>query len=164
MRRHFIILTLLVLLIASPAYAQNTVSLKSLNVQLWSEYDQPSMLVIYSFEISDDIQIPTSIDIRVPSEGNITAVAFSQDGELLLADYTNNPAEDANWQTITIFITERTTYLVEYYQSFERNGDKRSFTFQWTGDHPIENFDVEVRVPEDSTNVKTMSVIPLVQD
>ena len=163
MRKHFMIIFLLVTLIASPAYAQNIVSLKSLNVQLWSEYDQPSVLVIYSFEVSDDTQIPTSIDIRVPRDGNITAVAFASEGSLLLADYTNNPA-DANWQSITVFITERTTYVVEYYQPLERNGDKRSFAYQWTGDHPVENFDVEVRVPEDSTDVKTSPAIPLVRD
>ena len=79
MRKHLMIFILLVLLVASPAYAQNIVSLKSLNVQLWSEYDQPSVLVIYSFEVSDDTQIPTSIDIRVPRDGNITAVAFASE-------------------------------------------------------------------------------------
>ncbi|HSG43378.1 MAG TPA: zinc ribbon domain-containing protein [Anaerolineales bacterium] len=162
MRKHLLNLILLVTLTASPAYAQNIVSLKSLNVQLWSEHDQPSMLVIYSFEVADE-QIPTSIDIRVPSNGNITAVAFASEGDLLLADYTNNPA-DANWQTITIFITERTTYVVEYYQPLERNGDIRSFTYQWMGDYPVGNFDVEIRVPEDSTNVKTSPAIPLVKD
>jgi len=164
MRKHLMILFLLVLLIASPAYAQNIVPLKSFNVQLWSEYDQPSMLVIYTFEVSDDTQIPTSIDIRVPSDGNITAVAFDLNGELLLADYKNNASDDANWQSITVFITERTTYHVEYYQSLERNGDKRSFTYQWTGDHPVANFDVEIRVPENSTDVKTSPAIPIVRD
>jgi len=164
MRKHFMILTLLVLLIASPAYAQSAVSLKTFNVQLWSEHDQPSMLVIYTFEVTDDTQIPTSIDIRLPKDGNITAVAFDEGGDLLLADYSNNPVEDANWQSITILITKRTTYHVEYYQSLERDGDKRSFTFQWAGDHPVGNFDVEIQVPEDSTNVKTTPTIPFVKD
>lgn len=164
MRKHFMILTLLVTLIASPAYAQSAMPLKTFNVQLWSEHDQPSMLVIYTFEVTDDTQIPTSVDIRVPRDGNITAVAFDLDGDLLLANYTNNPLEDENWQSITVFITERTTYHVEYYQPLERDGDKRSFTFQWAGDHPVGSFDVEIRVPNDSTNVKTSPAIPFVQD
>jgi hypothetical protein len=124
------------------------------------------MLVIYSFEMSDDTSIPTSIDIRVPSSGNITAVAFEEAGQPqpLLAGYKNNPTGDANWQVITIFITERTTYRVEYYQPLEREENKRSFTFQWAGDHPVGNFDVEVQVPSDSTSVKTTPAIPFVQD
>jgi hypothetical protein len=85
-------------------------------------------------------------------------------GELLLAEYKNNPVEDANWQVITIFITEPTTYYVEYYQPLIRSGDKRSFTFQWTGDHPVQNFNVEVQVPNDSSAIKTTPAIPFFQD
>lgn len=164
MHKRLLIVILLILLCTSPAYAQSAVTLKTFNVQLWAEHDQPSMLVIYTFEVSDDTQIPMSIDIRVPSDGNITAVAFDDVSGPLLAEYTNKPAEDANWQVITIFLTERTTYRVEYYQPLERNGNKRSFTFQWAGDHPIENFDVEIQVPNDSSGVKTTPVIPFVQE
>lgn len=164
MRKRLLIVFLLVLLCTSPAYAQSAVTLKSFNVQLWAEHDQPSMLVIYTFEVSDDIGLPTSIDIRVPREGNIIAVAFDQATGPLLAEYTNKAVEDPDWQVINIFLTERATYRVEYYQPLERNGDKRSFTFQWTGDHPVESFDVEIQVPNDSTGVKTTPAIPLVQD
>ncbi|HKJ39980.1 MAG TPA: zinc ribbon domain-containing protein [Anaerolineales bacterium] len=164
MHKRLLIVILLVLLCTSPAYAQGAVALKTFNVQLWAEHDQPSMLVIYTFEVSDDTQIPTSIDIRVPADGNITAVAFEDSSGPLLADYTNKPAEDADWQVITIFLTERTTYRVEYYQPLEYNGDKRSFNFQWTGDHPVESFDVEIQVPNDSTGVKTTPAIPFVQE
>ena len=164
MHKRLLIVILLVLLCTSTAYAQGAVTLKTFNVQLWAEHDQPSMLVIYTFEVSDDTQLPTSIDIRVPSDGNITAVAFDDISGPLLADYTNKPVEDANWQVITIFLTERTTYRVEYYQPLERNGDKRSFTFQWTGDHPVENFDIEIQVPNDSTGLKTTPAIPFVQE
>jgi len=166
MQKRIFILILLILFIASPAYAQNTADLKTFNVQLWAEHDQPSMLVIYTFEVTDDTQIPASIDIRLPSAANITAVAFEEAGDLLLAEYKNVPNEDPNWQVITVFITAHTTYRVEYYQPLERNGNKRSFTFQWAwaGDHSVESFDVEVRVPEDSTGVKTTPTIPFVQD
>ena len=164
MQKRVIILTLLILLIASPAYAQNTAALKSFNVQLWAEHDQPSMLVIYTFEVTDDTGLPVNVDIRLPSAGNITAVAYEDTGSLLLADYKNQPSEDPNWQVITVLVNKRTTYHVEYYQPLELNGNKRSFTFQWTSNYSVENFDVEIQVPEDSTNVKTTPAIPLVQD
>ena len=164
MRKLVILLILLAMLIPLPAQAQNILALKTLNVQLWAEHDQPSMLAIYIFEVADEVSLPASIDLRLPSDGNITAVAFESDGSLLLADYANNPIEDPGWQSITIFLTERTSYRVEYYQPLERDGDKRSFTFQWTGDHPVGSFDVEVRVPQDSTNVRTTPAIPFVQD
>ena len=164
MRKRIVYLVLLILLNASPARAQNAVVLDTFNVQLWAEHDQPSMLVIYRFDVSAGTQIPTTLDIRVPSNGNITAVAFEEGGELLLADYKTNPVEDVHWQVITIFLTERTTYHVEYYQPLERNENKRSFTFKLTSDYDIDNFEVDVQVPKDSKAVKTTPAIPFVQD
>jgi hypothetical protein len=164
MRKLMILLILLVVLIPLPAQAQNVLALKTFNVQLWAEHDQPSMLVIYILEVADEVQLPASIDLRLPSDGNITAVAFESAGNLLLANYSNNPVEDPDWQSITIFLTERTIYRVEYYQPLERDGEKRSFTFQWPGDHPVSNLDIEIQVPQDSTKVKTTPAIPFVQD
>jgi len=164
MRKLVIFLILLVVLVPMPAQAQNILALRTFNVQLWAEHDQPSMLVIYTFDVADPAQLPANIEIRLPAEGNITAVAFEKDGGLLLANYANNPVEDADWQSITIQLTENTTYRVEFYQPIERDGDKRSFTYQWTGDHPVGNFDVEIQVPQDSTNVKTTPAIPFAQE
>ena len=164
MRKWLILLTVLVMLFPSPAQAQGFVSLDSLKVMLWSEYDQPSVLVIYDFTLGEETQVPTTMDIRLPEDANITAVAFNSGGELLLANYQNKPEEDENWQVITLFLTERTNYHIEYYQPLERDGEQRSFTYQWTGDYAVNEFDIEVQVPDDSTNVKTDPAIPLMQN
>lgn len=163
MRKWLILLTALVLMIPSPARAQGTLKLDSLKVLLWAEYDQPSMLVINDFTLTDDTQVPTTMDIRLPKDANITAVAYLSGGDYLLANYQPQPEEDANWQMIKLFVTERTTYRVEYYQPLVRNGDQRSFNFQWMGDFSVNEFDVEVQVPNDSKGVKTDPAIPLTQ-
>lgn len=164
MRKWLILLTALVLLFPSPAQAQTPVALDALNVLLWSEYDQPSMLVIYNFTLTDDTQVPTTMDIRFPRDANITAVAFNNGGELILANYQNKPEQDSNWQVITLFVTERTDYHIEYYQPFGRDGDERSFTYQWTGDYSVNDFNIEVQVPDDSRDIKTNPAIPLTQN
>jgi len=163
MRKWFILLITLVLLIPSSVKAQDVTTLKSLQVRLWSEYDQPSMLVIYELEVSEDTLLPTTLEIKIPRAGNITAVAYNSEGSLLVANYQTEPSEDANWQSITLFITERTTYRVEYYQPLNRDGEKRSFTYQWTGEYPVNDFNVEIRVPQDSKGIKTNPAIPFVQ-
>lgn len=162
MRKLLILLIALILLIPTSVLAQGSATLKSLNVLLWSEYDQPSMLVILNFEVSDDTTVPTTLDIRIPSTANITAVAYDNSG-LLLANYQTTPSEDKNWQIIKLIVSERTTYHIEYYQPLERSGDKRSFTYQWTGDYPVNELDVEVQVPQDSTEVKADPAIPFTQ-
>ena len=164
MRKWLVPLIMLVMLFPSPAQAQGTVALDSLRVMLWSEYDQPSMLVIYNFTLTEDTQVPANMDIRFPKDANITAVAFNRGGDLVLANYQTNPEQDANWQVINLLLTERTEYHIEYYQPLERNGDQRSFTFQWTGDYSVNEFDIEVQVPDDSRGVKTDPAIPLMQN
>ena len=161
MRKRLILLTMLVLLFPSMVQAQAPVTLNTLKVMLWPEYDQPSMLVIYDFTLADSIQVPTTMDLRFPKEANITAVAFNKNGELLLANYQPQTEQDANWQVITLFITELTNYHIEYYQPLEWNGDQRSFNYQWVGDYSVNDFDIEVQVPGDSTAIKTDPAIPL---
>jgi hypothetical protein len=139
------------------------VKIETLNVMLWSEHDQPSMLVIYNFTLTDDTQVPTSMDLRFPKDANITAVAYQGTEGLLLANYQPLPAPDANSQAIRLIVTERTAYHIEYYQPLQRDGEQRSFNYQWTGDFSVNEFDIEVQVPDDSKGVKTDPAIPLMQ-
>jgi hypothetical protein len=155
MHKWFILLGALLLLIPSSAAAQGNITLESLQISLWAEHDQPSMLVIYDFKVTDDTNLPATVDIRIPREGNITAVAYNADGQLLLANYQIRQAEDAGWQIVSLNIVERTTYRIEYYQPLQRDGSRRIFTYQWTGEYPIRDFSIEVQVPDDSTGTMT---------
>ena len=163
MRKWIILFLALFLLTPLSVRAQGTVTLDSLKVRLWSEHDQPSMLVIYEFSISPDTLIPTTVDIRIPKDGNITAVALEENGSLLNADFTG-PVDDGNWQVITFLIKTQTTYHLEYYQPLTREGDRRTFNYQWAGDYAVKDFSIELRVPADSTGTKTTPAIPFVQD
>lgn len=153
----------LFLIFPSSAAAQGEITLDSLKVRLWSEYDQPSMLVIYDFQVTSDTQLPANVDIRIPNSANIIAIAFDENGKLVNADFTG-PVADGNWQVLTFKVLAHTTYHLEYYQPLERDGNVRSFTYKWSGEHPVNNFSVEVDVPSDSTGIKTTPTIPFVQD
>jgi len=157
--RKWLILIILMGFYPLPAQAQNSVSLESLNVRLWSEYDQPSMLVIYDFELTPETTLPVSVKIRIPKDANITAVAFLDGAEYHNMEFVG-PTEDGNWQVITYLIKTRTIYHLEYYQEIIRNGNDRTFKYQWTGEYPIKDFHVEVQVPSDSTGLKANPMLP----
>jgi len=161
MRKWFVLLFLFPLVFPSSAHAQNAVALESLKVRLWSEYDQPSMLVIYDFEVTADTALSARVDIRIPKDANLTAVALLEDGELVNTEFAG-PVEDGNWQVIKYFIKTRTTYHLEYYQPITRNDNDRSFKYQWTGEYPVNNLRVEIQVPADSTRVKATPMLPFV--
>lgn len=135
--------------------AQNAIRLARLQVQLWPEYDQPSMLVIYDFQLPDSIKLPVSVSVRFPKDANLIAVASeSTDGSLLNADYLGPSASDT-WQTVTIQIQTPTTYHLEYYQPLSKTGQIRRFSYLWTGDYAVDDFSVSVRVPTDTTDIIT---------
>lgn len=161
MRKWFTLLFLVLLVFPSAVQAQNSVTFESFNVRLWSEYDQPSMLVIYDFELTPDTTLPAKVDIRIPKDANITAVAYLEGSDLLNTEFTG-PVEDGDWQIITYFAKTLTTYHLEYYQPIQRDGANRSFTYQWNGAYLVKNFRVEIQLPDDSTAVKATPMLPFV--
>jgi hypothetical protein len=161
MRKWFTLLFLLLLVFPASVQAQNAVTFESLNVRLWSEYDQPSMLVIYDFDLTSDTTLPAKVDIRIPADANITAVAYLEGSDYKNTEFAG-PVEDGDWQTITFFVKTLTTYHLEYYQPITRNGNDRSFTYQWIGAYLVKNLRVEIQLPDDSTAVKASPMLPFV--
>ena len=53
--------------------AQDAIRLQQLQVDLWAEYDQPAMLVIYQGTLAPDTPLPTTLTLRLPERvGNPT--------------------------------------------------------------------------------------------
>ncbi len=137
------------------AHAQTPIALSTLQIQLWPEYDQPSMLVIYDFRLPADAKLPISISLRFPKEANLVAVASeSADGSLLNTDY-QGPSVGDTWQTIAVQIQTAVTYHIEYYQPLSREGSMRQFSYVWPGDYPVTDLTISARMPLDATNVST---------
>ena len=73
MRKWFSILVLgIFLAFPSLAFAQTNITLESMNVQLWPEYDQPSMLVITDFTVAAGTTFPVDMSFRIPLDANLT--------------------------------------------------------------------------------------------
>lgn len=147
------------------ARAQNEIKLTGVQVQLWPEYDQPSMLVIYDFKLPDGIKLPVNISIRFPAEASLVAVASqSADGSLLNTDYVGpTKTADQNWQTVTVNIQTQATYHIEYYQPLSKSGQQRQFSYIWPGDFPVDDLSISVRVPVDTTNMITDPIMKATQ-
>ncbi|HEX6035769.1 MAG TPA: zinc ribbon domain-containing protein [Anaerolineales bacterium] len=152
----WLVLTLLLGLILFPssAGAQGETKMEEINIELWSEYDQPSMLVIYEFVIAKETPLPAEVTLRFPNEGNLVAVAVEQDGELFNKDFTN-PIKQEDWQTIKIKAESYEPHRVEYYQALTMDGNKRKFKYQWFGDYYAKKFTVSTLIPADSTDLVT---------
>ncbi len=156
MRKWFALLLVLgVLGLPQTAMAQNATKLAKLQVQLWPEYDKPSMLVIYDFTVPDTESLPVNVSIRMPKDADLAAVASQGiDGNLINSDYAG-PTTDGDWQVVAVKIQTQATYHLEYYQPIVSSGVTRQFGYVWPGDYATDDFNLAVRIPADTVNITT---------
>lgn len=49
------------------AFAQGNLTLSSVEVDLWPEYDQPAVLVIYRVVLPASVVLPADLTLRIPA-------------------------------------------------------------------------------------------------
>ncbi|HKY54633.1 MAG TPA: zinc ribbon domain-containing protein [Anaerolineales bacterium] len=136
------------------ADAQGGTQLESVNIELWSEYDQPSMLVIHEFTVSKSTTLPAEVTIRFDQDAHLIAVAFNNGTQFVNADF-EGPKEHGEWQIVVVTVQTRDPHRIEYYQPITHDGQKRKFSFQWFSDYSVKKFNLSALVPLDSTAIKT---------
>lgn len=160
-RRFLPIIALLAALAASQAVptpvlasqAAPAITLKSVRVQIWPEYDKPSALVIYNVSLPATVTLPASLTLRIPAAaGKPNAVAW-QAADKALYEINYETSAGGDWVQIK-FSTPAPDFRIEYYDpSLTRNGAKRSFTFRWPGDYAVDNLTLEIQQPANATGM-----------
>lgn len=135
--------------------AQSPQTLSGLQVELWPEYDRPSVLVIYRITLPANVSLPTDLTFRIPAvAGEPNAVAAKQpDGSLFTVGYDRVLKGELAEITLTATMPE---IQLEYYDPrLTRDGITRSFEYRWLGDYNVESFQVRVQQPRDASNLTT---------
>jgi hypothetical protein len=150
------------LAVPAGAQAQAPLSFDVVQVQFLPEYDQPNMLVIVDFKVAAAATLPAQINMRVPADANIHAVAMESPDGLLFADYAD-PVPQGEWMSIAITVSSNVLHRVEYYVPLSKTGTEREFTYIWTGDYAVNQFQVTLQEASDSSNVIVTPDLPSVQ-
>lgn len=154
MRKLILIFTLGMLLIFPfSASAQSDASLSFVTVQLWSEYDRSSMLVIVDFQTSADTALPVTLTFRIPPDAELIAVASDAGGGQFLDHPYNGPTTEGDYLTFSMVVEENTPYRFEYYQPLSFNGSRRTFSYLWDNNYAVETFQYLFLEPLDVTRV-----------
>lgn len=154
MRKLFLFLTLGMLL-AFPfaASAQGSVDLSSVTVQLWPEYDDPSMLVIVDFVVAEGTSLPATMTFRIPAEATLIAVASDAgNGQFMNVPY-EQPTVDGEYKVFSMAVSSATPHRFEYYQPLSFDGESRIFSYLWDDNYAVENFQYLFLEPLDVTAV-----------
>ncbi len=150
MCKWLVLLALVLGLAAIPARAQDAVRIASLRVDIWPEFDRPAVLVIYHITLAANTALPATLNLHVPAQALINAVAVVDPGlGLLNAEYTRTVV--GAWATLSITTTSLEVQ-VEYYDSLVRDGSTRTVVYEWLGDTAVEAFNVAFQVPAGASN------------
>lgn len=158
LKRSIAILILAFALIPVHVRAQSEIRLARMEVALWPEYDEPSMLVLYKAALPAEVTLPVELTFRIPvAAGEPHAVALQQPGgTLMTATYTRQVSGD--WALITFTATSPQVWLEYYDPGLNKEGRQRQFEYQWPGDYAVDSFLIEVQQPTGSTDLRVSPV------
>lgn len=165
MRRIFTLLMLLGLLVSfQPVHAQGDPNLSSVEVWIWPEYDQPSVLVIQRILVNSGTPLPATMTFRIPAAAETPSALAIGDTFTTASDkaveYMLEP--DGKWVKVVVKVTAPAILLEYYDPSLAKSGKNHTYLYEWAGDYAVDNFHVEMQQPFDASAMQMNPVLPSV--
>ena len=159
MRKLVLVLAILiVMLIPNSIRAQDELHLSLVSVDIWPEYDQPAVLMIYRITLAPETSLPASLSLRIPSGAQINAVAVVDP----IKGLVNTPYDSSiqgQWSVLKI-PTNSLQVQVEYYTPLAKDGINRHIVFEWPGDYVLDTLEANFLRPLEAGSV-TISLPPI---
>lgn len=139
-------------LIAPPAMGESgkPLTIKTLRVSLWPEYDDPRVLVIYEGEFYNDAPFPQPVAFPVPLGSEMNQVCALQppnnDHLCQLYEILTEPGNLSVSYTLPI-----PTYYLEYYWDGIKGQPEKSFAFQYVSPYAVDTLEIDVQQPLKAT-------------
>ncbi len=157
MRRWFFILALIAsFFLPIGAGAKTEVKLSWVSVQLWPEFDKPSMLVIYEIALSEDTTLPLDLNFRIPANGTVHVIAIGLTPETVSdKGVIYNVNAGSQWTTVSIKNVSQHVVRIEYYDNLQKQGNARQYLYRWPGDYSVDSFSISFQMPVDGSELQT---------
>lgn len=150
----FALLLITLLALPSAAFAQQ-IAIQSVRVDLWPEFDQPSMLAIYRVALDPKVAFPVWFNMRIPLEAEIHTVAVGDSPEAVSDQNVNyETKQDGEWTIISVQATGPAIQIEYYDPALEKNGAARAYQFRWLSDYDAGEFSVVLQQPFGASNFK----------
>lgn len=138
----------------SPAAQSTIISLDTLAVELWPDYDDPTMLLLFTGSLPATMSLPASVSLPLPEGAVIHAVARITDDNVMIDDIAYTTANGM----ITLETPDR-GFRVEYYLPYTVAGFERTFALGLAFPFAINTMSVAVQQPAAATSF-TLSPTP----
>lgn len=136
------------------SHADSPILIDTVEIDLWPEYDQPNMLVIYHIFISANTPLPATLSLHIPVRvGDPAHVADREaDGVLYTLPFTRTVSGD--WSQVTFAATTREVQFEYYDPALIKNGPARTFTYEWQGEYSVNSLTFQVQQPTGASNMQ----------
>jgi hypothetical protein len=125
-----------------------------LQVDIWPEYDRPTVLVIYRINLSANTSLPVSLSLRIPKQAVKPASLTMRDVDGMLYNLDYYTQQEPDWVRVT-FETSSPEIILEYYDpDLVKNGLLRTFTYLWPGDLAVEELTLQVQQPVNAIDIQ----------
>ncbi len=124
--------------------------LQSLLVELWPEYDQPEVLVIYRGELSSEVALPAELTFRLPGYiEEFHAIAVEQGGGLVNVDPAAIQVRREGEETLLTFPVTSPNFQFEYYDPviLSRQEQERRLAYRFEAPYPINQAIFQIQEP-----------------
>lgn len=146
---------LFLLIFPGRVQAQQAIEFESVQVSLWPEYDRPELLVFYDLTLSSQTSLPANLQIRIPRVAGEPYALSMRGADGGLTNMSFETRIDGEWLWI-IFSTPVTEVHIEYYDPIiEKDGEQRSFVFQWPGDYLVHSMKIQIQQPAGGSDMET---------
>jgi hypothetical protein len=120
--------------------------LAALNVDIWPEFDDPRVLVIYDGLLAEGVQTPREFSFVIPADAQVhMAGGIASDGGHVHAEFDTRLREDGLMEVSYTLQVPR-VYMEFYYDPFTA-GDQRSFTYPVVSPFDTDSLIVRVQQP-----------------
>ncbi len=139
----------------APAALAQAPALETMSIDLWPDYDQPSVLVLLTGRLTAATPLPATVTLPLPSEATLNAVARLTPQGTLMADIAYELSATGDSLTLT---TPDNGFRIEYYVPYGGEGLERAYQFNWQAPVAVTNLLVTVQQPAVATNLLTTPV------
>ena len=154
MKKLYYLLLILVLCLPAGVSAQQGVHFSELMIEIWPEYDQPEVLVIYRGFLSPEVSLPAEISFQIPAEaGQPNAVAVRDPNQQLISVQYQRVLR-GDWAEITFTATSQEIQFEFYDPALSTAGEQREYTYRWPGNHQVDQGLIQVQQPRSSQNIE----------
>jgi hypothetical protein len=125
-----------------------------LEIDVWPEYDRPSVLVILRGELPEGSTLPTAISLRIPtSAGRPAALASAPSATAGLLSLGYEIADvQVDFTTVTFATPDRFFHL-EFYDTLPIDNQDRSYRYVWPGDLAVGELVAQLQEPAGATGL-----------